>query len=93
MADFGVLWDGRVLDLRPMAFGGWPVVFNPASRTWASFEGTLGAVADSRPITAEEAAALTSGSILSQNEVQRFAERSVSRRKALLNSTGRRSSP
>lgn len=63
MADFGRLVDGRVIDLRPMDDGGsWPLVFNPG-RGWETFEGILGEITDSKPITEEEAKALTSGEV------------------------------
>jgi hypothetical protein len=91
MADFGLLWDGRVIDLRPMDFGGWVAVWTGSS--WDIFEGTLGAVADSKPLTAAEAASRVPAGILSQKEVQRFAERVRSLRKAGSNSGGKLSTP
>lgn len=62
MDDFSRLADGRVLDSRPMDDGSWPLVFNPR-RGWETFEGTLGEITDSKPITEEEAKALTSGEV------------------------------
>ncbi len=64
MADFGLLGDGRVIDLRPMDEGKGVRVFDNDS--WIPFEGTLGKVTDSKPLTAEEAAALTSSETPSQ---------------------------
>ena len=58
MADFGLLGDGRVIDLSPMREGKPPVVFESGS--WVPFKGTLGKITDSKPLTEEEAAALTS---------------------------------
>ena len=57
--DFSRLKDGRVLDLRPMDSGGNPLVFS-SDKGWTDFEGTLGVVTDSKPLTDEEAADLKS---------------------------------
>lgn len=58
------LSDGRLLDVSPMASRKPPVVLN--SSGWASFEGTLGEVTDSRPLSKEEIARLVAAGALSQ---------------------------
>ncbi|MBW1689535.1 MAG: hypothetical protein JRF35_03790 [Deltaproteobacteria bacterium] len=56
--DFSRLSDGtdRILDLSPMDSGSWPLVFNPSKplEGWVSFEGTLGMITDSKPLTEKE---------------------------------------
>lgn len=52
MADFGRLSDGRIIDLRPMDTGKWAKVLTPEG--WKDFEGTLGQITDSKPLTKEE---------------------------------------
>jgi hypothetical protein len=58
-SDFGILESGKVIDLRPMESGKSPLVFVDGS--WIEFEGTIGEISESRPITEEEALSLTSG--------------------------------
>ncbi|MEF9475642.1 MAG: hypothetical protein L0958_02880, partial [Candidatus Mariimomonas ferrooxydans] len=59
MLRFPRLRDGRILDSAPMDKDSWPLVFNPG-KGWEPFEGTFGAIGDSKPITDEEAFSLTS---------------------------------
>ncbi len=66
MPDFSRLSDGseRILDLRPMSEGKPALVLAPNG--WISFDGTLGQIFDSKPLTKEEIENLIAKGILSQ---------------------------
>jgi len=61
MNRYGLLEDGRVIDVAPLGEGKPPVVFNGSD--WVTFEGTFGDVMDAKPISDEEAERLTSSGI------------------------------
>jgi len=50
---FGLLEDGRLVNLEPLRNGDSPLVFTGGS--WVPFKGTFGELSDSRPVNAERA--------------------------------------
>lgn len=59
-SEFGLLKNGTVVDIRPLEAGELPLVFKDGS--WCTFEGKLGEISDSKPITEFEAMSLVSKS-------------------------------
>lgn len=62
LTSYGLVWDGRVIDFRPMEEGKPPLVWTPADRRWTVFDGVMGILREARPITPTDAWKLTSGS-------------------------------